>query len=194
MRDQKQNLREQVMLQRETFPADKVTRWNRAIQELVFSLPDYLGARAVALYSPLGNEVDTVGICDHALKSGKKVYYPRVGGESPGLVRVDSRDDLRTRRNGILEPLGDELLTERDPDDLVLFIPGLAFNLVGDRLGRGQGWYDRALGRIGTAPVRVALAFEFQIVESLPVEDWDQKVHQIITEERIICCIKPVSN
>ena len=182
------------MLRRRTFPADTMNRWNRAIQARVLSLPAYRAAKSVALYSPIGNEVETADICRHALEIGKIVYFPRASGESMGMVRVGSRGDLRRQRNGILEPVGDELLTAPNPSGLVLFIPGLAFDLAGNRLGRGRGWYDRALSSLGTAPVRIALAFEFQILESLPVEDWDQKVHQIVTEKRIICCSKPVPN
>ena len=70
----------------------------------------------------------------------------------------------------------------------MLFVPGLAFDLEGNRLGRGGGWYDRVLAGLGKAVKRVGLAYEFQIMERLPVEAWDQKVHQIVTEKRVVDC------
>lgn len=188
MGDQKQSLREKALHQREAWSTSGLNNWNRAIQERALSLPAYVSSRSVGLYSPIGNEVETVGICDHALRNGKTVYYPRVSGEKLGLVRVDSCGGLKASRNGILDPPGNSILTEQNHGDLVLFIPGLAFDLEGNRLGRGGGWYDRTLMGLGKKPRRVALAYEFQIVGTLPVEDWDQKVHQIITETRVISC------
>jgi len=188
VRDQKQSLREKVLLRRKTLAPAELAGWHRAIEARVLSLPAYNRSRSVALYSPIGNEVETAGICDHALNSGKAVFYPSSGGGATGWVRVDSRRRLLAQNGGIPEPAGGAPLVEGDFEGLVVFLPGVAFDSAGHRLGRGRGWYDRALAGLGSGPERVALAFEFQIVESLPVEDWDQGVHQIITEKRIIRC------
>ncbi len=191
MRDQKQSLREKAHLRREGFSASELASWNRAIEKKVLSLPAYLQSRSVALYSPIGNEVDTKGICDHALRNGKRVFYPKSRREEPALVRVQSCGCTQAKPDTIFEPLENGLMTEKDRERLVLFIPGLAFDLEGNRLGRGGGWYDRTLMGLGEKAERVALAYEFQVVKALPVEDWDQKVDQIITEARIIRCSNP---
>jgi 5-formyltetrahydrofolate cyclo-ligase len=189
MRDKKQDLRVRTLLQREGLSASDLLTRSRLIKERVLSFPTYLESNSVMLYSPVGNEVSTEGIRDHALSHGKKVFYPRLGKrEELDSVRIKSCTDLRPGRFGILEPVGDEIMVERDQEALVVFVPGLAFDLRGNRLGRGRGSYDRALRRLGEYPRVVALAFEFQIVEELPVEEWDEKVHQIITEKRIIDC------
>jgi 5-formyltetrahydrofolate cyclo-ligase len=70
---------------------------------------------------------------------------------------------------------------------MVVFVPGVAFDVRGNRLGRGKGWYDRLLEKSGRATF-VALAYDFQIVDAVPSEDWDQRVHYLITERRIIDC------
>ncbi len=189
MRDKKQNIRVRALLQREGLSVSDLLRRSRLIKDKVLLLSTYLESNSVMLYSPVGNEVSTEGIRDHALSQGKKVFYPRLGkGEELTSVRIKSCDDLRPGRYGIFEPVGDEIMTERDQEALVVFVPGLAFDLRGNRLGRGKGSYDRALKRFGGCPRVVALAYEFQIVEELPVEEWDEKVHQIITEKRIIDC------
>jgi 5-formyltetrahydrofolate cyclo-ligase len=192
VRDQKQRLREEVLLKRKALSPAELAGWHRAIEARVLALPAYNRSRSVALYSPIGNEVETEDICDHALKLGKAVFYPKTSGETTGWVQVDSRRRLQTHNGGIPEPAAGPLLEEGDYEGLVVFVPGLAFDSAGHRLGRGRGWYDRALALLGTGPERVALAFEFQIVESLPVEDWDQGVHQIVTEKRIIRCFHAV--
>ena len=188
MRDTKQSLRVRARLRREAFSSSELLHWNRAIADRVLCLPVYLRSKSVALYSPIGKEVDTRRICDHALGQGKRIFYPKSRGEESHLAKVDSCEDLQPGPLGIREPVGTSWLTGKDHDGLVLFIPGLAFDLQGNRLGRGRGWYDRVLVGLGTAVRRVALAFEFQIMKGLPVEEWDQRVHQIITEKRNIDC------
>ena len=189
MRDKKQNLRVWVLLRREGLPASDLHAWNHFIRERVLLFPAYLESKSVILYSPIGNEVSTEGVCDHALWNGKKVFYPRLGkGEEMRAVRVKSREDLVSGRYGILEPVGSEFMTEQDQEALMVFIPGLAFDLEGNRLGRGRGFYDRFLKRLGERVPYVAWAYDFQIMAGLPVEKWDERVHYIITEKRIIDC------
>lgn len=189
MRDKKQTLRVKALVKRESISASESRLWNHLIQERVLCFSPYLISPAVALYSPIGNEVATEEIRDHALKAGKKVFYPKLGeGENLDLIRVESVRELQPGRYGILEPVGDQVMTEQDQEGLVVFIPGLALDLRGSRLGRGKGCYDRALERLGKGVRLVALAYEFQIVGELPIERWDQKMHHIITERRAIDC------
>ena len=188
MGDTKQSLRVRARLRREAFSSSELLHWNRAIADRVLCLPVYLWSKSVALYSPVGNEVDTRMICDHALGHGMKVFYPKLSGEESPLAQVETGEDLQDGPLGIREPMGMSWLTVNDYEGLVLFIPGLAFDPQGNRLGRGGGWYDRVLAGFGKAVKRVGLAYEFQIMERLPVEAWDQKVHQIVTEKRIIDC------
>lgn len=189
MREKKHRLRARALLRRESLPTSELGLRNQLIQERVLHFSPYLLSAAVALYSPIGNEVRTEGIRDDALAAGKKVFYPRLGSEGNlDLVRVESAGELREGRYGILEPTGDKIMTKQDQQGLVVFVPGLAFDLQGNRLGRGKGWYDRVLEKLREGAKFVALAYEFQLVEEVPAEGWDRRVHQIITERRIIDC------
>jgi 5-formyltetrahydrofolate cyclo-ligase len=78
-------------------------------------------------------------------------------------------------------------LSAADKDVLVVFVPGVVFDLCGNRLGRGGGWYDRILAQLNRG-VFVGLAYDFQVVEKLAAEEWDRKVHFVITENRVIDC------
>jgi 5-formyltetrahydrofolate cyclo-ligase len=53
---------------------------------------------------------------------------------------------------------------------------------------RGGGWYDRVLSGLGNRGFFVGLAYECQLVDDLPAESWDQKVHLLITEKNQIDC------
>jgi 5-formyltetrahydrofolate cyclo-ligase len=189
MRDNKQTLRARALIKRESLPVSDVRAWSHLIQERVLDFSPYVLAPAVALYSPIGNEVATEEIRDHSLRVGKKVFYPKVGkGEELLLIRVRSAEELKPGRYRILEPVGTEVITEQDQQGLVVFVPGLVFDLEGERLGRGRGGYDRLLARLAEGVTFISLAYEFQIMEELPTEKWDRKVHHIITERRTIDC------
>ena len=189
MREQKQRLRAQCLLERESLSTVEFSQRSRRIQQKVLEFPPYLAAMTVVLYSPIRNEVATEAIRDHALGLNKKLFYPKMGANKRlGLVQVNAADELQPGAFGILEPTGDMVLADADMVRLVVFVPGLAFDLQGNRLGRGWGWYDRVLSLLPERTPLVGLAYEFQIVERLPAERWDQRVSYIITDKRIIEC------
>jgi 5-formyltetrahydrofolate cyclo-ligase len=163
--------------------------WSRSIQTKALKLPQYVTARSVVLYSSAQNEVETEAILEDALAAGRQVYFPRLNQRNrPEFVQIFSKADFTAGWFGIAEPVGTNVLVLEGNDALAVFIPGVLFDQRGHRLGRGGGWYDRALAQFGNRGVFIGLAYEIQIVETLPVESWDQKVHYIITENKIIDC------
>jgi 5-formyltetrahydrofolate cyclo-ligase len=189
MGETKEKLRAIARQRRDALSIAEAAVKSRLIQERVLQFSPYIFSRAVALYSSTQNEVATAGIRDHALKEGKRVFYPRVAGDPGGdFAELKRAGELRRGRYGILEPAGDALLTQRDEEGLVVFVPALAFDLRGNRLGRGKGWYDRALSRLGAGVTLAGLAYELQIFDRLPAERWDCKVDHLITESRVVDC------
>jgi len=187
--ERKKALRAAALSQRNSLSQAESRSRSRSIQAKALELSDYLASRSVALYSPVRNEVCTDAIREHALNERKKVFYPRVGQEnSVAFIRVHSVTELKIGRFGIREPTGATQLSEAEYRGLVAFVPGLAFDAQGNRLGRGQGWYDRLLKQLGEKTTFVALAYEFQIVDIVPIEAWDRNVHYVITEKRVIDC------
>jgi 5-formyltetrahydrofolate cyclo-ligase len=188
MRESKNSLRAAALAQRGLLSRAESLSRSRSIQAKVLQFPPYLIHRSVAIYSPIQNEVETAEIRDHALATGKRVFYPRYAAENAlELVEIGSITELNIGRFGILEPTGDSRLSRHDQEELVVFVPGVAFDLRGNRLGRGKGWYDRLIEKLGQATF-VALAYDFQIVDEVPAEEWDQRVHYLITERRIVDC------
>lgn len=182
-------MRAQSLRERESLSTAELGQRSRLIQQKVLKFPPYVDARTVVLYSPVGKEVGTEAIRDHALGLNKKLFYPRMGRDrQTDLVGISAAEELQPGAFGILEPAGDRVLTDADGVRLVVFVPGVAFDLQGNRLGRGWGWYDRVLSLLPDKATCVALAYEFQILERVPAERWDQRVHYIITEKRLIAC------
>jgi 5-formyltetrahydrofolate cyclo-ligase len=186
-------LRVAALSRRDALTPAESHSWSGMIQAQALELPHYLAARSVALYSAIRNEVDTCAIVIHALASAKKVFFPKTStADGPGFFQIFSLAELKPGRFGIPEPPEFHPLSAADEIGLVVFMPGVLFDHCGNRLGRGGGWYDRALTRLSVRGVFIGLAYEFQVIEKLAAEKWDRQVHMIITEKRVIDCgVKP---
>jgi 5-formyltetrahydrofolate cyclo-ligase len=191
--EKKLALREALLSRRNALTGHEWLARSQTVQARALRMPAYAASRSVVLYSPARNEVGTGDILTHALIEGRKVFYPRTSAGGDGhFIGVRSGDELRSGRYGILEPTGQEPLSEGDRVGLVAFVPGVAFDAAGNRLGRGLGWYDRILPSLGDKAIVVGLAYDFQIVEQVPTQSWDRKVHYVVTETRLIDCGVPI--
>lgn len=189
MEENRDRLRQAALSQRRTLALADCLSWSRSIQCRTMDFSYYRAARAVGLYSPVQNEVDTATILHHALSANKKVFYPKLTLPGvAGLARIHAAAELVVGCHDILEPAGADFIAPADYDDLLIFVPGVLFDRRGNRLGRGGGWYDRVLGELGGHGTFVGLAYDFQLVEELPVQSWDRCVHFIITEKNQIDC------
>jgi 5-formyltetrahydrofolate cyclo-ligase len=186
--EKKRVLRPAAMAQRKSLSRTDYFSSSRSIQGRVLQFSAFINCGSVVLYSPIQNEVATREIHDYALMAGKRVFYPRVDKEnSAELVQVTSVTDFLVGRFGVLEPIGSASLLEQETSGLVVFVPGLVFDTRGNRLGRGIGWYDRLLMQLSKA-ISVGLAYDFQFIDEVPTEPWDQRVQYIITETREFDC------
>jgi 5-formyltetrahydrofolate cyclo-ligase len=181
-------LRHALSGQRKALSGAEVQRLSADIQARVLVLACYQSAAAIAVYSPIDNEVETATLVDHALETGKHVFLPRWLGQEFGFAQLNSRAEVVKGRFGILEPAGPLVRADVAPGGLLVFVPGVGFDCRGHRLGRGGGNYDRMLSRHRAGVLAIGLAYEIQIAESVPAESWDYAMHFIITEKRTIDC------
>lgn len=151
--------------------------------------------RRIALYSALDEEFDTGPLLARAARVGCKLYLPRIAGArqrrmvfaalAPG---ADGRARLRRNTWGIVEPAGFERIAPRWLD--VLFVPTVAFDDRGARLGMGMGFYDRALGyrRMRTmrhGPLVVGIAWSFQLLPRIDLQPHDLRLDAVLTERGV---------
>ncbi len=137
----------------------------------------------VMVYLSMKSEVETWELCSALLKQGKQVIAPVVDVDSSKLIprRIQNLgDDLVIHRYGMMEPNENCAVIPNDQIQLIL-VPGVAFDLVGNRLGYGKGYYDRFLPTCPNA-VSIGLAFQIQIVENLYPQPWDIPVQHVFTE------------
>lgn len=192
----KKVLRERMNARRKALGAAEAQKCAAAAQDALMADEVWCRARQVALYVAARGELGTASLLEAAWSAGKQVLLPRCRPRQAGhmdFVRCASMADLVPGHFGLLEPQADRAALpweSEEPNALnalcpdLLVIPGVAFDMQGNRLGQGGGYYDRALSHpalIGA--VRVGLAYTWQVVKTLPVELWDCPMHGLCTEE-----------
>ena len=153
------------------------------IIEKIIQSPFYKNAKTIHTYVALPNEVDTHTLIEHAWKLGKKIIVPRVQPGSSMLEHyfITKLTDLEPGSFHLMEP-NPNLCEKADPADAELvFVPGLAFDRNGNRLGYGKGFYDRFLTTQSSR--KIGLAFELQVLTDVPVSTHDVAVNDIISEK-----------
>jgi 5-formyltetrahydrofolate cyclo-ligase len=183
----KEQLRQQMRKRLASLSPADVHAKSAAIGERCFLLPELLAADFVLAYVSRGHEVATHGLIKQLLAMGKHVCVPKFDEPKQQYIASELRDfdnELGKGKFGILEP-GMGAVRRVDPEKLdMLLVPGLAFDEAGNRLGRGQGFFDRLLQE--TTGAKLALAYDFQLVEQVPAEEHDARMDFIITETRVV--------
>jgi 5-formyltetrahydrofolate cyclo-ligase len=164
----KRLIRDRLEAQRRRLTRADVARLSATACARVLGLPAFATAEHVVAYAAIGNELDPAAIADASRAGGRPVYYPRARDEVPGFLREAGRRE-----------------TLPATDTVLFLVPAVAFDLRGVRLGRGRGWYDRALARYPSA-TRVGLGYDFQVVPELPEAPWDVRMHAVVTDARVI--------
>lgn len=186
--ERKASLRAHLKNLRRNFPELERQPANAAIFAHIMSLPEYRAAEVIHTFVSWRDEVDTHAIIKASFAAGKRVAVPRVPPDKSQLEHYFISDfaALVPGTLGILEPSsgpGVHLAPENTHFD-VIFVPGLAFDRAGNRLGYGRAYYDQFLA--GTMALKIGLAFALQIVDEVPVAPHDQRVDLIITEQEVI--------
>jgi len=152
-------------------------------------LPQYKHATWVMFYVDYGPEVLTRPLISEALAEGKQVVVPYCQGMDLHIFLLQDLAELQPGTLGILEPARQlRHLSQRHvpPEKLqVVFVPGVAFDRHGGRIGNGKGYYDRFLPKLPATALRLGLAYECQVFESVPMLPWDVAVDAVITEQAI---------
>ena len=178
---------------RDTLSKKEKNRLSARIEKNLFAAGRFKTAKTVMFYVTHRSEADTSRMIKRSLKLGKTVAVPKVEPGEKGkmlAVRITCLEkDLERGIYGIFEPKpGRCEVLERKSIDLVL-VPGLAFDVKGFRVGYGKGYYDRWLKSFSPKK-RIGLAFDFQLVKSVPKTKRDAKVGLIVTEKRVVRTVK----
>ncbi len=184
----KDRVRNQVKNRLHKLEPDEKQNFDRRIRERLSAVLNNLEIDWVMGYYPIGKEIDLLDVLEDWTASGNGLLLPRTDlvAKSVKVHQVDSpRADCRPGAFGIPEP--SETAPQINLADInLVIVPGVAFVPDGGRLGRGGGYYDHFL--VQTPAYRLAVCYERQIEEVLPLGPLDEPVDTIITEERLIHC------
>lgn len=182
---EKSKLREAILNQLKAQSVSERRRKSNIILDKLSRLNEFKTSRVIMFYVSMLEEVNTLPLLKKVLKEGRVVAVPYVDQKSRSLLSVqitDPENDLVTGSYGILEPKK-HLVDHFDLSELeMVLVPGIAFDRTGHRLGRGKGYYDRFLNSLPKQIRTIGLAYDFQLMDSVPVSDLDVAVHQVITD------------
>jgi 5-formyltetrahydrofolate cyclo-ligase len=187
----KEKLRREMRARLRGMSPDLHAEASLVICQVAANQPAFLTSLCVAFFAPLPSEPDVHPLIEEAWAQGKRVVLPLMikRGSVPKLDwhEIASWDDVVVP--GSLGPLGlrepDPLRCRRVPPAELdcVFVPGMAFDAKGFRLGRGGGFYDSFLSQASSTLPRIGLMFSLQKVPLVPREPHDQALRSVITED-----------
>ena len=183
----KYQIREEILRIRNSLSETEIVSSSNIISDKVISTKEFKKAQSIGTYYPIRSEVKTFEIIKYALATKKTIGLPRIIDSNRIAffkIMENSFEDIKLTKGkyGILENLmSDSIVEEMD----LLIIPGIAFDLQGNRIGYGKGYYDRFLSTRKVSYI-MGLAFENQIIKKIPTTENDIPVDVLVTENRII--------
>lgn len=176
---EKQLLRNQIRRSLAELPSSTREDASISIRESLEESEIFQSAKVIYAFAPTSKEPDWLL---NSLPSGMTFAFPRIRDNRVDFYVVDELERMTPGAFGILEPP----LDEPAPGPDLIFVPGVAFDMHGNRIGRGGGYYDRVLSRF--AGYRLGIAFDFQVLLSVPTDPHDKPVQAILTENGFRIC------
>lgn len=177
-------IRKAILTKRRELNLENYQTCSRRISTYISQLPHYKHANTIALYQPIQNEIDITSLL---ADSNHKFYFPTIQSSNQlKFIEIDKSGQWHTNSFGILEPSDcSKTISPQDID--LMFVPLVAFDPSGTRLGRGKGYYDRTLANARPKAL-ISVGYEFQKQEDIPSDPWDIPVDEVITEQNHYFC------
>ena len=178
---EKKKTRDRIKKLRLNLTKEQVIEESELIYNKIIDSKIFESAKVIMSYMSFQNEIATEKINDYIISCGKKLLLPKMldreiikAIEYTGKFKIDNSF-------GIKEPVGE--IYNGDID--LIIVPGVVFDREGNRIGYGRGYYDRFL-KLYPRARKISLAYEFQIIDNLEVEEHDEKIDEIVTKNNII--------
>ena len=183
----KVKIRKKILKLRESFSEKERASKNMLIAKNLEALDIFKNAHHILFYYSVKGEADTQDLIKNHLTS-KQLYLPVVRGKSNfQAVPVNRPLNLKAGFEGVPEPTGHDPSSVYDNQLEVIITPGVAFDKKGNRIGMGKGYYDRYFVKSSTA-VKIALAYEEQVLDYVPKDKYDEPIDFIVTDQNIYHC------
>lgn len=189
--DSKTILRKEMQALRRGISEEEAKKAEAACMEHLIRSDLYKNHAWIYPYISYQKEMPTLHLIERMIEDGKRIAVPKVIGDEMVFYEITSLSDCQPGCMGILEPVeGKNTVTEPG----LMLMPGLAFDLQGGRMGYGGGYYDKYLARY-PYHCTAAWAYDFQIVEQVPMKSHDRRVDYMITPEKgVYSCVNIAGN
>lgn len=177
----KKSLRLKTRKIREKLSIENKKTLSEVIIKNFLELEELKKAKTIMSYMDIKNEVETRELNKKLKALGKTVLLPSIKGL--GIKVYEDIGEYNKSKLGVLEPFEKEYEGNVD----IILVPGIVFNLKGDRIGFGKGYYDRFLSKdIYKNSLRVSIIYNFQLVDDFSGEKFDEKIDILINENNIL--------
>lgn len=181
----KKDVRKQLIEMLKGLTTQQISQKSRVACEKLCQTEIFKNAQTIMMFLSIPHEIDTTFAAQQALQVGKTLVMPRIEFDTRHMtpLQMTSMDcPLEQDRYGLRHPAS-EIIIEIKNIDLVI-TPGLAFDAMGNRLGRGGGFYDRFLenGFSGTA---CGFGFCEQLLDTIPINKNDIPIHMLVTDTTV---------
>ena len=172
---EKNQMRELLAQKRRLLTKEQILEQSALIISQLEQLPCFQSAKTVLLYYPMHNEVDLLPLIKK-YKKEKTFLFPVVHRKWMTACPYEGNAKMHRGKYNIPEPTTDPYMSKID----LILVPGVAFDKRGNRLGRGGGYYDRFIKLQPPTTTLVGVAYDFQLVDKVPANHRDQKMHHVI--------------
>ena len=176
----KKELRKIIKDRKRQYSSSQLEELSLSVLSRLADQESFRKAKIILMYYSLPDEVNTHTFIDEMTALGKTVLLPVVkDSEKMEIREYSGRKDLTEGSFHILEPTGKLFPPERYKEIEVGVIPGMSFDVKGNRLGRGKGYYDRFLKKVPTM-FKIGICFDFQKINTIPIEETDIRMDYIL--------------
>lgn len=187
IKKEKDAIRKENSQARDLIDLEEKAQMDKKICETATGLVSFRHADIILLYAPIKSEIDVIPIFEAAKQRGKRVAFPKCNTENRTIkfYFVDSLDELEPCAYGIREPKDTAPLYDPSTTQgvAVCFVPGLAFDSYGYRLGYGKGYYDKFMYEF--LGCTIGVTYSQFILPSLPRGRYDKRCDIMLTEKGI---------
>ncbi len=180
LRREKNQVRELLAQKRRLLTKDKVQELSAEVLAHLEQLPAFQSAKTVLIYYPTHNEVDVLPLIKR-YKKEKTFLFPVVHRRDMTACPYEGNAKMHRGKYNIPEPTTAPFTGKID----LILLPGVGFDLYGNRLGRGGGYYDRYLSKLKRETILVGVGYDFQLIEEVPADRRDKRLHYIVTSHGI---------
>ena len=183
--EEKNSLRIRMKEKRRQYSKEEQIAEAQKIAKQLISIPEIHKEQCFLLYSAKPPELSLDFFITWCLANEKEIYFPRVCGEEMDFFRIQSKEDFTAGYFGILEPKN--YCEIFGGQKAICFVPGVAFDKKGNRIGYGRGYYDRYFRAHQIIQMKkIGISYDFQLVSEIESEDFDEKLDGLVTPTEIM--------